>query len=144
MKRHERLIPLTHDHHHALAQTRRLRVAAKADDKSRLEATETFLDFFREDTLAHFREEEEKIFPLVVEHEQSRATLEQAMFEHLQIHSFVRTLKRGLDEGVVRREEITQLADALESHIRFEEKVVFPLIEVVASEALRGLALRSS
>lgn len=32
MRRHDALIPLTHDHHHALAQTRRMRTCAESGD----------------------------------------------------------------------------------------------------------------
>jgi hypothetical protein len=33
-RRHDSLVPLSHDHHHALAQARRLERAASMDDES--------------------------------------------------------------------------------------------------------------
>jgi hypothetical protein len=48
-KRHPNLIPLTHDHHHALAHARRLRVAAGGTREDRSEQAREFLYFFRTD-----------------------------------------------------------------------------------------------
>ncbi|MGH2757798.1 MAG: hemerythrin domain-containing protein [Actinomycetota bacterium] len=141
MRRHEALIPLTHDHHHGLAQARRLRLAAKTDDEARLEAAKAFLRFFRDDTLAHFRDEEERVFPLAVEAPECRPTLERVVFEHLQIHALARVLQSDVDQDAARPPHMVRLADVLEGHIRFEEKVVFPLIERIAADVLSDLAL---
>jgi len=135
MKRHEALIPLTHDHHHALAQIRRLRVTAKGTDEDRHSTSRQYLSFFRDDTIRHFREEEEIIFPLVVEAPQARGILERAMLEHLEIHAAVHTMERELEDGVPSASSLLRIVGLFESHIRFEEKVVFPLIESISGEA---------
>ena len=140
MRRHDALIPLSHDHHHALAQVRRLKSGAEADDGSRVETTRAFLDFFRDDTLDHFRQEEEKVFPLGVDSPELRADLERVMFEHLQIHRLVLSLQEETNEGAPSSGLMTRLAIALEAHIRFEEKVVFPGIERVAADRLDAAA----
>ena len=61
MKRHDSLILLTHDHHHALAQVRALRLAATRGGEDRLRQSGEFLDFFETETRDHFREEEEVV-----------------------------------------------------------------------------------
>ena len=144
MRRHDALIPLSHDHHHALVQVRRLKLAAEATAESRMETARAFLDFFREDTLAHFREEEENVFPLGVDSPELRGTLCRVMFEHLRIHQMVRGLQEEADNGAVSRDQMVRLATVLERHIRFEEKVVFPEIERVAADVLNAAVLTTS
>jgi iron-sulfur cluster repair protein YtfE (RIC family) len=142
MKRHESLIPLPHDHHHTLVQVRRLRAAVEGSDADRLVAADEFLELFRTDTINHFREEEEVVFPLVVDDGDMRGALEQVMLEHLHVHALVRGLGAQRERGTVEPATLLRLATTLEGHVRFEEKVLFPqLQERVSPEALEGLAL---
>lgn len=138
MRRHDALIPLTHDHHHALAQVRRLRVAAKAPGDERRAGAKHFLEFFSSDTIAHFREEEEVVLPLVVDAPEIKETLQRVMMQHLEIHARVRKLQSEYEAGAPAAETLLAIAAALERHVRFEEKVVFPLIEMILGRS--GLA----
>ena len=136
-KRHAGLLPLTHDHHHALAQARRLRVAAGGDASGLTEQAEEFLRFFDEHTVTHFREEEEILFPLVVGESEAEPVLARVMLDHLRIHALVGALRSEVDA-----EAAVAVAGALENHIRLEEKTVFPMIErLVAADSLSGLPL---
>ncbi len=143
-RRHDGLMPLTHDHHHALAHARRLRLAAVGEDASALvRHSQVFLDFFHDDTVNHFREEEEIVFPLAVEDGRAKPLLAQAMMEHLQIHALASRLGIEVTESRVTPESATELATALDAHIRFEERKVFPLLEeVVADDQLSAVSLR--
>ena len=58
-------MPLSHDHHHALVEARRLRCAAEGPGSST--AASAFLRFFASETVGHFRAEEELLFPTVVD-----------------------------------------------------------------------------
>ncbi|MDP9233976.1 MAG: hemerythrin domain-containing protein [Actinomycetota bacterium] len=141
-KRHASLIPLTHDHHHALAQARRLRIAADGDGAELLARSTEFFRFFHDETIEHFREEEETVFPLGVGDERAEPLLARVLLEHLRLHARVSLLGDQIDEGKISREAATQLADALESHIRLEEGEVFPLLEeIVPKERLDAIAL---
>ena len=143
MRRHDALIPLTHDHHHALAQVRKLRMSVERTEAERAVVVNEFLHFFQVDTIQHFREEEESLFPLVADAEPMRETLEQVMIEHLQIHAFVARLTAEFESGNPTTGTVLGLCDALERHIRFEEKTVFPLIEANVDEAaLQRISLR--
>jgi len=142
MKRHETLIPLTHDHHHALAAIRRLAVASNGTDEERDHASRQFLWFFRKDTLVHFRDEEEIIFPLVADAPQARGTMERAMSQHAEIQAAVHCLACELEDGVPGAASIPRIVDLLRSHIRFEETVVFPMIESLSSVELDSVKLR--
>jgi iron-sulfur cluster repair protein YtfE (RIC family) len=140
-RRHDRLIPLTHDHHHALAHARRLATASELGAEERSALAGEFLDFFHGETLTHFREEEESIFPLVVDDVECEGALTRVMLEHLRIHAGVRRVRTELDGGDVSAGSLTEVATMLEAHIRFEEKVLFPLIERTAGGALDRIAL---
>jgi iron-sulfur cluster repair protein YtfE (RIC family) len=141
MRRHDSLIPLTHDHHHALAQVRRLRSAAAGSDEDRSTTTEEFLDFFRRDTIEHFREEEEVVFPLVADVREVRETLARVLLEHVRLHALVNELTVEHREGSVTSTSLLTVATTLEDHIRFEEKVVFPLIEEHGKATLGSISL---
>lgn len=140
-KRHESLVPLTHDHHHALVQARRLESAAEAGESDRTIQARSFLEFFENDTLAHFREEEELVFPLVVDASDAKRTLTQLLFEHVQLHAWVGRLRAELNEGQPATETMTRIGSLLQQHIRREEKVLFPLVEELAPAALEQLEL---
>ena len=133
MKRLEALIPLSHDHHHALVEAKRLRRAADRDDDPSGAAT-AFIRFFRTSSVPHFREEEEALFPLVIDVDEARALLVQALLDHQRLHALVTALEAGRDVRATMRE----LGERLDAHVRLEERELFPLIERVAAAALDG------
>lgn len=136
------LIPLTHDHHHALAACRRLRLAGEEIETARVQGAQAFLEFFSTDAVAHFREEEELLFPLVIDEEEAQETLSRVMMEHLRLHAAVSDLSVETAATTPSPQSMRHVAEMLEHHIRFEEKVVFPLIELmVGDEGLRHLSL---
>lgn len=141
MKRHDSLIPLTHDHHHALASARRLEQAAAADPSERAAQARAFLDFFEADTIAHFREEEEVVFPLVIDAQEAKPLLIRLLLEHVQLHALVSRLRAEVDAGEVTTDTPTLIASLLQRHIRHEEKVLFPLIESFAADSLASVEL---
>ena len=143
MKRHSSLIPLSHDHHHALSEARRLRRAAEeADTAARRAAVAGFLRFFSEETVRHFREEEERLFPALVDAaDPARELLVQALLDHQRLYALVDRLDRDLTTGEASAGLMRELADRLESHVRLEERRLFPLMEEVVPEALDRLDL---
>lgn len=141
MKRHDALIPLTHDHHHALAQARRLVQAADQDSSDRISQARSFLGFFTSDTIAHFREEEESIFPLVIDAPEAQMSLTRLLLEHVKLHGLVTELRSEVAAGDASAETMKQIGSLLQDHIRFEEKDLFPLIESLAPDALSSVEL---
>jgi mannose-6-phosphate isomerase-like protein (cupin superfamily) len=134
MKRHPALIPLSHDHHHALVEARRLRRTA-ATDKEPSAAAAAFRRFFAAVTVPHFREEEETLFPLVVDAEEARPLLVEALLDHQRLHA----LAAALDGSADVRRSMRELGERLEAHVRLEERELFPLIERLAPAELDGL-----
>ena len=142
-RRHESLIPLTHDHHHALAQTRRLRAAAKVGGRELLGQSQVFLTFFYDDSVTHFREEEERVFPMAVDDQRARPLLTRVMMEHLQIHALATRLGLEVASGRATVRSAVELAATLESHIRVEERELFPLLEeIIDADRLNAISLR--
>jgi hypothetical protein len=129
-KRHESLIPLSHDHHHALAQARRLEAAASMTDvPERRRAADDFLNFYLGRLVRHFREEEELFFAPLVDNDEARDRVVQALVEHLQMHALARTLRRQLVDGEADPETLNQLSKQLTMHVRWEERDLLPLVE---------------
>ena len=133
MKRHHALIPLSHDHQHALVEAQRLRRAADRADGPSGAAT-AFIRFFRSSSVPHFREEEEALFPLVIDVEEARELLVQALLDHQRMLALVTALEAG---GEIRA-TMRALGERLEAHVRLEERALFPLIERVATDTLDG------
>ena len=138
MKRHPVLIPLSHDHHHALVAAKRLRAAADAEDPG--EGVAGFAAFFREETIPHFRDEEEIVFPLVAASDEARPLVVRALLEHQQLHALVAELGRSDDP----RPAMALIADLLEAHVRLEERELFPLVERLALDELEHLPQSAS
>jgi hemerythrin-like domain-containing protein len=127
MKRHPALIPLSHDHHQALVEARRLRRAADTPESAAVASA--FLRFFADETVGHFREEEELLFPRLVEFEEARELLVQALLEHQRLHALTARLQQILTTGGEVAGVMRELGELLEAHIRLEERRLFPLIE---------------
>lgn len=130
--RHPSLVPLSQDHHHGLALALRCRKQALGQLKPMgaaglRERAKEFGDFFRGHLLAHFRAEEEILFPsLRAELPGSEAMLDELVRDHEQIRGAIPRLEAGA--GLAKL--IFDLGDLLERHIRKEERELFPLFEV--------------
>ena len=135
-KRHEALIPLTHDHHHALVQARRLIEAEEAAPEERLAVGREFVTFYEDDTLLHFHEEEEVLFPALLGHvDEAPPELIRVLLDHVAIHGMVTDLRAALAEGTVDGALLKRLGETLKAHVRLEETKLFPLIEQAVPDA---------
>ena len=142
MKRHPALVPLSEDHHHELVQARRLLAAADAGDaEARLAAAAAYARLFFESTVAHFRREEEELFPLYTRHAGSTPLLERILAEHMQLHGLARALRADVAAGEVAPERLRELGTLLREHVRVEERELFEEIQrLVPGEELERLA----
>jgi iron-sulfur cluster repair protein YtfE (RIC family) len=145
MKRHRSLVPLSHDHHQALVQAGRLKRGKESSDRSTV--ARTFLGFFAEETVRHFREEEELLFPAVLDCSAAREPLIQALLQHERLHGLASLLREALESGGPITSIMQELGDVLVAHVRHEEQCLFPLIEGFLDDstlAAIALALRGS
>jgi hemerythrin superfamily protein len=127
MRRHQTLVPLSHDHHHPHVEARRLRSAAEGPGSST--AASAFLRFFASETVAHFRAEEELLFPAVVDFPEAREPIGQALLEHQRIRARAALLRNRLDDRRALADTMRELGELLAAHVRHEERQLFPLIE---------------
>jgi hemerythrin-like domain-containing protein len=141
-RRHDSLIPLTHDHHHTLAQARRLKDLGKIDDETqRRNVVNDFINFYFGRAVRHFHEEEELFFAPLVDHPEARDLVVRAVSDHLRLHALVRTIKRQLSGGEADPAVLDQISDLLTEHVRFEEQELFPIVErLIPEENLVELA----
>lgn len=131
MKRHKSLHPLSWDHHHALVEARRLRLAENGR-----EAAERFIEFWQKSLQNHFREEEEILLPLFARFTQAdRAEIVETLAQHIAIRRRIDEMIDRLGSGaIIDAASLKELAEALDSHIRFEENELFPAIEAAVTE----------
>ena len=146
MKRAPELRDLSDHHHQGLVQARRLRRAATGEVASALEETsETFLEFWQEETTAHFREEEEVLLPVLTRYRGGIGgePIAEMLAQHAQIRGLVMELSDELRNKALKPETLQRIGEVLETHIRLEEREVFPMIEeVLAEEGLKEVAGR--
>jgi hemerythrin-like domain-containing protein len=146
MKRASELRDLSDHHHQGLVQARRLRRAATGEETTTPEATaDAFLKFWQEETTAHFREEEEALLPVLARYggDVGRGPVVEMLAQHAQIRGLVMELSDEVRNGLVNPETLEGIGELLETHIRLEEREVFPLIEeVLPEEGLKEVASR--
>lgn len=145
MKRAAELRELSDDHHRSLVQARRLRSAASGETHDRVDAARAFLEFWRKETSAHFRKEEEVLLPVLARHGGDPASepLVEMLAQHARIRGLVMQLSDEATVGDAPSETVRSIGELLEAHIRLEERRVFPMIEeILSTDALGEVASR--
>jgi len=126
VKRSEALRSLSRDHHQALVIAKDLR---RAEDPPR--AARHFLEFWEQHGELHFRLEEEVLLPYwALLGEVNAEAAARVAREHLSI----RLSAIALGSGHVSLEQIHDLGEELEAHVRFEERELFALLEADLDE----------
>lgn len=112
MRRHPALEPFSRDHNTGL-------ILARALTEARQGADQQFREAWTRELADHFAEEERLLGPLC-----SPAHLDRLLSEHAHIAHLGQSLPRRMKA----------LGEALDAHIRWEERELFPAIEASASE----------
>jgi iron-sulfur cluster repair protein YtfE (RIC family) len=124
MKRSEALRALSHQHHQGLFAALQLK---RARQDSAAEARSVFLDFFEREGARHFRAEEELLLPAFARHsEPDQPEIIRVLTDHIDVRRRALDLEASPDPDP---DQLRELGERLESHIRFEERVLFPMIE---------------
>lgn len=125
IKRSPHLVQLSKEHHSGLLFCWKIRQGLKKNaDTERIRKYVQY--FWEQDLVAHFREEEEILFVL-----KDDEKTERALREHVQIKSIIDSLK---ETGSADANRLTALADAVDNHIRYEERELFPYLETKFTE----------
>ena len=118
MKRNENLVPLSRDHHFGLLCCWKIRQGIKKEVS--YERIKNYINYYWEKNLHNHFKTEDDVLP-----ELSNEGLQNQMEkEHVEIHRLINTINQSEDERL-----LLDFANALQSHIRFEERVVFPNYE---------------
>ena len=136
MKRNPALVHLSRDHHHGLVVAQRL---SRATDETAGEARAAFLAFWHDEGSAHFRAEEEILLPSFARY---GSATDDAVIRVLTEHVDLRRHAADLTtEPTPPLQALHLLGERLSSHIRHEERTLFPLIEkTLPDDALAELA----
>lgn len=140
IKRHDTLKPLSR--HHMVGLHVALKLSRAGTDESRLTIEEIIRDareFWQPGGQEHFREEEEILLPAyAVYADINQQEIIEMLLEHITIRAGMNKL---LGKVGMSPQEMQELGKLLESHIRKEERIIFPMIEkALPEEKLEELA----
>jgi iron-sulfur cluster repair protein YtfE (RIC family) len=125
IKRSKQLTPLSKDHHDGLLFAWKIRQGLKNEADVRLIA-EYVQWFWKNHLEQHFREEEQILAPhLPADNE----LLKQMFDEHENIEAMIH-----INENIPDATLLSNLAQVIDDHIRFEERVLFPYAEKIVPE----------
>ncbi len=132
LKRNENIVKLSRDHHAGLLFCWKIRQGVKFHvEKNRMARYVKY--FWDHHFSTHFREEEEFLFAPVKNDE-----VQKAIEDHQKIKIFIDKIAVS---GMEKEEDVLlELADTIDDHIRFEERVLFPqLQEELSDEQLQKI-----
>ena len=157
-RRHQSLIPLSHQHRDALMVAFRLHHPAPPGPVTAMTPASTpqsraadALTFFREHLVGHFRAEEDELFPVLRERmagDDSRtALLDRLVHEHRRLESLRDGVATAGDDEAALAPALTAFADLLEAHVRCEERELFEIVpDLLAADDAEplGTAIRAA
>lgn len=129
MRRHEKLIPLSREHHQMLMLSQLLKKNAplyKGLPVSLPDKLKYACNVYQDTILNHFLREEKYLFPVV----QEASVAVELIGELKSEHRIIETEFNKISEGVISdKENVHNLAVVLELHIRKEERQFFQIIQ---------------
>lgn len=121
-KRHRALQNLSREHHHGLLLSWKIRTGFNKNIETK--RMKVYADwFFKTHLIPHFELEEAYIFP-VLKHDNE--LVKKALSDH-------RRLKRLFAKTDDDTKTLNKIEEELEQHIRFEERILFPEIQKIAT-----------
>jgi hemerythrin-like domain-containing protein len=129
VKRSEALAGLSRDHHQALFAAMRLK-RATPDDAA--QASAGFREYFERTGDRHFDAEETVLLPALPDEGDWAGLAARVRAEHRELRAAGARLAAGEDVDVG---ELHAFGAALEAHVRFEERELFPFLEQRLAEA---------
>ena len=136
MLRNQNLIPLSHQHQHALALCVRIERSSPIPPEKLGEWQSEVAELFDNEIAAHFFAEEQVIFPAAT----NFTELQQLVSELIDDHAELRKMFAEAGAQRMSAQEVDALAKRLSSHIRREERQLFEQMQQRMSlEDLNGL-----
>ena len=131
MLRDKNLIPLSHQHQHALALCVRIERASPIPQLNLPAWQEEIVLLFRAEIGIHFAAEEEIVFPAARNFPELVFLIDELLTEHT---SMRRTFSQA-QRSQLSAEELSRLAQQLSAHIRKEERQLFERIQKLMDAA---------
>lgn len=134
MPRHSTLIPLSHDHHEALLIALRLKKGGPTSQNDRLWPVElqqqvrSLLLFTERELLPHFKLEEEVLFPIAATLKELQPMVKNLLIQHQEMRNIINSISETSDEDQLKK-ILAGFGALLDSHIRSEERQMFPKLE---------------
>jgi hemerythrin-like domain-containing protein len=131
MKRHKALITLSSDHQQGLVVSNKLKYTYKPtsseitplsdEDKKKM-----LINFYHEHLQEHFKMEEKVLAPYFPENDMMHKMLD----EHVKLNKKI----FEIDAAPADKDTLDDFGKTLETHIRFEERELFPMMEKTLTE----------
>jgi hemerythrin-like domain-containing protein len=135
MLRDKSLIPLSHQHQHALALCVRIERASPIPQNDLGAWQEEITQLVQSEITLHFAAEEQIVFPAAEKFEELSALVKQLISEHANLCTmFTKTQEDGLSSN-----EILVLAHSLSAHVRTEERQLFERMQQLLSNEELGV-----
>jgi hemerythrin-like domain-containing protein len=129
-KRHSSLIPLSREHHYALMLCLRINKGMKENENNfswLKKKAENAVKFFESELVMHFRAEEEVLFPATLQLSAESKLIDELLSEHRKMERLIDRLRYAEAEELAGA--LNEFVVLLESHIRKEERDLFPVYE---------------
>ncbi|HYA24106.1 MAG TPA: hemerythrin domain-containing protein [Terriglobales bacterium] len=138
MLRDKSLIPLSHQHQHALALCVRLDRALQANDVNSEAWQAEIQTIFEQEIAIHFAAEEKEIFSSARRIPELQSLVDELQAEHAILrHFFARAAVRSLNDA-----DLASFVEKLAQHIRKEERQLFEgLQRAMSTQELSALGL---
>src|SRR3954447_3324925 len=125
MLRDKNLIPLSHQHHHALALCVRIDRAIQAGEVDLVAFQNEIRLSFDQEIQYHFAAEEKELFPIAMQFPELQSLVQELLAEHATLRAYFSQAKSGeMNEAALKNS-----ADLLSSHIRKEERQLFEALQ---------------
>lgn len=129
-RRDDSLIPLSRGHQYALMLCLRIHrglIEHEADANWRQMKAGIAVRFFEGELAAHFQAEEEMLFPAMRELSGASQIIDDLLAEHETMRRLIDQLRQSDVDSLAAT--LKEFADTLETHIRKEERELFPIYE---------------
>jgi hemerythrin-like domain-containing protein len=139
MLRDKNLIPLSHQHQHALGLCVRIDRASPISDVDLAAWQGEITQHFQTEIKFHFAAEEQVLFPVARQFEELSPLVDELLADHA-------TLREYLEKSETRRmcaEDLSVFAQRMSAHIRKEERQLFERLQALMSQEELGATGRS-
>lgn len=127
MLRDKNLIPLSHQHQHALALCVRIERASPIPEKNLMAWQSEIAREFESEISIHFAAEESVLFPAARSFAELASLIEKLLSEHAELRArFASSVGAN-----ARNSDVTELARKLSAHIRKEERQLFERVQAL-------------